>query len=143
MVSRQVDQQLDIYAARLNLNADQREELKQIMLLRMTQMHLHFNTSGAERRDDDNGVPMSIRNDIDNLTAEILSPDQFDKYDEIRAQKIEFRSAMIAAAQPSQIVPQFGLTETQKDQVYSIYYNQSLEMTDGFRTPRACRNRNS
>ncbi len=135
MMSRQVDQQLDIYATRLNLNADQREELKEIMLLRMTQMRLRFNPHGAERREDDNGAPMITQNDIDNLAAEILSLDQFDEYDEIRTQEIESRSEMMATAQLSQIAPQLGLTETQKDQVYSIYYSQSLEMTDGFVNP--------
>jgi Spy/CpxP family protein refolding chaperone len=42
---------------------------------------------------------------------------------------------MMATAQLSQIAPQLGLTETQKDQVYSIYYNQSLEITEGFMDP--------
>ncbi len=135
MMSRQVDQQLDIYAARLNLNTDQREQLREIMLLRMTQMRLRFNPNGSERREDDNGAPMITQNDIDNLAAEILSPDQLDEYDEMRTQEIESRSEMMATAQLSQIAPQLGLNETQKDQVYSIYYNQSLEMTEGFTDP--------
>jgi Spy/CpxP family protein refolding chaperone len=135
MMSRQVDQQLDIYTARLNLSAEQREQLKEVMLLRMTQMRLRFNPNGAERSEDENGAPMITQNDIDNLAAEILSPDQLDEYDEMRAQEIESRSEMMATAQLSQIAPQLGLTETQKDQVYSIYYNQSLEITEEFMDP--------
>jgi len=135
MMSRQVDQQLDIYTARLNLSAEQREQLKEVMLLRMTQMRLRFNPNGAERSEDENRAPMITQNDIDNLAAEILSPDQLDEYDEMRAQEIESRSEMMATAQLSQIAPQLGLTETQKDQVYSIYYNQSLEITEEFMDP--------
>lgn len=135
MMSRQVDQQLDIYAARLDLNDEQREQLKEIMLLRMTQMRVRFTPNGEERFEDDNGAPMITQTDIDNLAAEILSPDQLDEYDEMRNQENESRSEMMATAQLSQIAPQLGLTETQKDQVYAIYYNQSLEMTDRFTNP--------
>ncbi len=135
MMSRQVDQQLDIYTARLNLSADQSEQLREIMLLRMTQMRTRFNINGTEQREDENGAPMITQNDIDNLAAEILSPEQLEEYDEMRAQENASRSEMMATAQLSQIAPQLGLTETQKDQVYSIYYNQSLEMTDRFMNP--------
>ncbi len=139
MMERQVDQQLDIYAARLNLNADQREQLKEIMLLRMSQMRMRFSPDGAERLEDENGAPIITQNDIDNLAADILSPDQLDEYDEMRAQEDEARSEMMATAQLSQIAPQLGLSETQKDQVFSIYYEQSLTMNEGFMQPEQMR----
>lgn len=134
MMERQVDQQLDIYAARLNLNPDQREQLKEIMLLRM-----RFSPDGAERLEDENGAPIITQNDIDNLAADIPSPDQLDEYDEMRAQEDEARSEMMATAQLSQIAPQLGLSETQKDQVFSIYYEQSLTMNEGFMQPEQMR----
>ena len=90
----------------------------------MTQIRLRFNLPGAERREDDNGSPIITQIDIDNFAAEILSPYQFGEYDEIRTQEIESRSEMIATPQLSQIAPQLGLTETQKDQVYSIFCSQ-------------------
>tara|TARA_B110000459_G_scaffold161671_1_gene177811 strand:- start:423 stop:722 length:300 start_codon:yes stop_codon:yes gene_type:complete len=53
----------------------------------------------------------------------------------MRAQKQSARSEMMATAQLTQIAPQLGLSETQKDKVYSVYYEQSLDMGDNFGNP--------
>ncbi len=136
MMSRQVDRQLDVYAARLNLNDEQRAQLKEIMLMRMTQIRFRFGPDGAERTEDDNGAPLITQSDIDNLAADILSPEQLYEYDEMRAQEQAARSEMMATAQLTQIAPQLGLSEEQKDRVYSIYYEQSLGMEQGYANPQ-------
>lgn len=135
MMSRQVDNQLDIYAARLNLNDEQRARLKEVMLMRFSQMPLHFGPDGGGRTEDENGAPLITQSDIDDLAADILSPEQLEEYDEMRAQEQSARSEMMATAQLTQIAPQLGLSEAQKDQVYSVYYEQSLDMGDNFGNP--------
>lgn len=137
MMSRQVKQQVDIYPARLHLSDDQRGQLEEIMLMRMMQMRERIGPNGPRRVEGDQDSTFITQADIDNLAAEILSPDQLDEYDEMRAQENASRSEMMATAQLSQIAPQLGLSETQKNQVYAIYYNQSLEMTDGFIDPES------
>lgn len=130
MMNRQVDQQMDVYTARLNLTDDQRDQLGEMMLLRLTQRRIHFGPHGPLEIAD-NGAPLITQRDIDDLAAEILSEDQLDEYNEMQSQENASRSEMMATAQLSQIAPQLGLSESQKDQVYSIYYNQSLERSDG------------
>tara|TARA_B110000483_G_C18202514_1_gene545867 strand:+ start:425 stop:931 length:507 start_codon:yes stop_codon:yes gene_type:complete len=58
MMSRQVDNQLDIYAARLNLNDEQRARLKEVMLMRFSQMPLRFGPDGGGRTEDENGATL-------------------------------------------------------------------------------------
>lgn len=135
MMTRQVNQQLDVYAARLNLSDDQRSQLEEIMLLRMLQFRERMGPGGPRSVDHDSDTPLITQNDIDNLAAEILSASQLEEYDEMRAQEIASRSEMMATSQLSQIAPQLGLSEEQKDLVYTIYYNQSMQMTDGPMNP--------
>ncbi|MDB4474345.1 hypothetical protein N9023_05005 [Opitutaceae bacterium] len=136
MMARQVDNQLDIYAARLDLNDEQRARLREVMLMRSSQMPLRFRPEGGSRTEDENGAPLITQSDIDNLAADILSPEQLEDYNEMRAQEQSARSEMMATAQLTQIAPQLGLSEAQKDQVYSVYYEQSLDLGDNFGNPR-------
>ena len=55
----------------------------------------------------------------------------------MRAQEDASRSEMMATAQLSQIAPQLGLSEDQKDEVFAIYYDQAMEMTSGMMNPQA------
>lgn len=135
MMRKQVDRQLDIYAARLNLNDDQRSRLEEIMLLRFTQMGERMGR-GPHVQADANDSPFITQRDIDDLFSEILSFEQLEEYDEMRAQEIASRSEMMATAQLSQIAPQLGLSEEQKNRVYGIYYNLSFDMTSDFADPQ-------
>jgi len=136
MMKRQAKQQLDIFAARLDLNDYQRGKLEEIMLLPMMQLPTRFGPDGPQSASDIS-TPMITQRDIDDLSAEILDPDQLSEYAEMRAQEDALRSAMMATARLSQIAPQLGLREDQKDEVFSIYYEQAMEMTSGMMDPQA------
>ncbi len=135
MMSQQVNRELDVYAARLNLSDSQRSQLEEVMLLRMLQFRERMGPHGPRTAEPGEDVTLITQADIDNLAAEILSPSQLEEYEEMRAQEVASRSEMMATSQLSQIAPQLGLSEEQKDQVYAIYYNQSLQMTDGVMNP--------
>jgi len=132
MMQAQVDRQLDIYSARLNLSDQQRSKLQEMMLLRFMQMGRRL--GGDDAQDD---TPRITQNDIDDLAAEILNEPQLDEYNEMRNQEIASRSEMMATAQLSQIAPQLGLSEDQKNQAYGIYYEQSLDLGSGISDPVA------
>ena len=136
MMKRQVQQQLDIFAARLDLNDYQRGKLEEIMLMRMMQLRTRFGPNGPEPASD-TGTPMITQQDVDDLAAEILDPDQLREYDEMRAQEDVSRSEMMATAQLSQIAPKLGSSEDQKDEVFGIYYDQAMGMNSGMMEPQA------
>lgn len=135
MMQAQVDRQLDIYSARLNLNDDQRSKLQEMMLLRFMQMGRRFSHGDEEASQDE--TPRITQRDIDDLAAEILNEPQLGEYNEMRNQEIASRSEMMATAQLSQIAPQLGLSEEQKNQAYGIYYDQSLDLGSGISDPVA------
>lgn len=133
MMQAQVNRQLDIYTARLNLSASQRSQLEEIMLLQFTQMGPRMGGQFMQGGGETNDSPRITQSDIDDLSREILSDEQLAEYEEMRAQENVSRSEMMATAKLSQIAPQLGLTEEQKNQAYGIYYDQSLDMkTDTF-----------
>ena len=136
MMKRQVQQQLDIFAARLDLNDYQRGKLEEIMLMRMMQLRTRFGPNGPEPASD-TGTPMITQQDVDDLAAEILDPDQLREYDEMREQEDVSRSEMMATAQLSQIAPKLGSSEDQKDEVFGIYYDQAMGMNSGMMEPQA------
>ena len=136
MMKRQVQQQLDIFAARLDLNDYQRGKLEEIMLMRMMQLRTRFGPNGPEPASD-TGTLMITQQDVDDLAAEILDPDQLREYDEMRAQEDVSRSEMMATAQLSQIAPKLGSSEDQKDEVFGIYYDQAMGMNSGMMEPQA------
>ena len=136
MMKRQVQQQLDIFAARLDLNHYQRGKLEEIMLMRMMQLRTRFGPNGPEPASD-TGTPMITQQDVDDLAAEILDPDQLREYDEMREQEDVSRSEMMATAQLSQIAPKLGSSEDQKDEVFGIYYDQAMGMNSGMMEPQA------
>lgn len=136
MMKRQVQQQMDIFAARLDLNDYQRGKLEEIMLMRMMQLRTRFGPNGPEPASDTD-TPMITQQDVDDLAAEILDPNQLREYDEMRAQEDASRSEMMATAQLSQIAPKLGLSEDQKDEVFGIYYDQAMGMNSGMMEPQA------
>lgn len=136
MMKRQVQQQLDIFAARLDLNDYQRGKIEEIMLMRMMQLRTRFGPNGPQPASD-TSAPMITQRDIDDLATEILDPDQLSEYNEMRAQEDASRSEMMATAQLSQIAPQLGLSEDQKDEVFAIYYDQAMEINSGMMNPQA------
>lgn len=136
MMTRQVKQQLDVVATRLELIDFQRAKLEEIMLMRMMQMPTRFGPNGSQPSSDTD-TPMITQQDIDDLAAEILDPDQIREYDEMKAQEDASRSEMMATAQLSQIAPKLGLSENQKDEVFAIYYDQAMGMNSGMMEPKA------
>ena len=106
------------------------------MLMRMMQLRTRFGPNGPEPASD-TGTPMITQQDVDDLAAEILDPDQLREYDEMRAQEDASRSEMMATAQLSQIAPKLGLSEDQKDEVFGIYYDQAMGMNSGMMEPQA------
>ncbi len=134
MISQQISHQLDIYSVRLNLSPDQRAQMEDLMVARFMQMH--------DRRGHGPNEPgqyeqsFITQRDIDDLAAEMLSPEQLDEYNEMRQQETAARSEMMATAQMSQIAPQLGLSEEQKNQVYGIFYDQSIDVASGFSNPQ-------
>lgn len=88
---------------------------------------------GGQFIQEGSDTPRITQSDIDDLSREILSDEQLAEYEEMRAQENASRSEMMATAQLSQIAPQLGLSEKQKNQAYGIYYDQSINMqTDSF-----------
>ena len=136
MMTRQVKQQLDVVATRLDLTDFQRSKLEEITLMRMMQMPTRFGPNGPQPSSDTD-TPMITQQDIDDLAAEILDPDQLREYDEMRAQEDASRSEMMATAQLSQIAPKLGLSEDQKDEVFNVYYDQAMGMNSGMMEPQA------
>jgi len=133
MMKAQVNGQLDIYAARLNLSASQRSQLEEIMLLQFSQMGPMMGGQFMQEGGETSDSPRITQSDIDDLASEILSDEQLAEYEKMRAQENASRSEMMATAQLSQIAPQLGLSEEQKNQAYGIYYDQSIDMqTDTF-----------
>lgn len=53
MMRAQVDRQLDIYSARLNLSEVQRDKLSEMMMLRFMKMSSPFQPGGDERDSPD------------------------------------------------------------------------------------------
>ena len=136
MMKRQVKQQLDVVATRLDLTDFQRSKLEETMLMRMMQMPTRFGPNGPQPSSDTD-IPMITQQDIDDLAAEILDPDQLREYDEMRAQEDASRSEMMVTAQLSQIAPKLGLRENQKNEVFAIYYDQAMGMNSGMMEPEA------
>ena len=136
MMTRQVKQQLDVVATRLELTDFQRAKLEEIMRMRMMQMPTRFGPNEPQPSSDTD-TPMITQQDIDDLAAEILDPDQIREYDEMRAQEDASRSEIMATAQLSQIAAKLGLSENQKDEVFAIYYDQAMGMSSGIMEPEA------
>ncbi len=59
--------------------------------------------------------------------SEVMTPEQFDAYQEYQAAVQQSRVETGATAQMNAIAPQLGLTDAQKDAVYALFY-QNLEM---------------
>jgi hypothetical protein len=86
MMQAQVNRQLDIYTARLNLSASQRSQLEEIMLLQFTQMGPRMGGQFMQGGGETNDSPRITQSDIDDLSREILSDEQLAEYEEMRAQ---------------------------------------------------------
>lgn len=106
-----LDRTTSVLASRLNLSEDQLGKLKTLQ-----------DEMIAQRLNRD--LAPEQRLDFEAELASLLTPEQFDEYQEFRQEQREARNEAEAGARLAQMGPILELTDAQKDQVFAaLYYN--------------------
>lgn len=130
-MEQQAVRQTDIYRNRLNLTDEQAAAFEDFILAQHQQMFERIEVARGGGSVSIKAGEMIKRSDLRNLAEEVLTPEQLEGFDTIQREQRESRNEMMATAQMSQYAPMLGLSDEQKDEMYSLFYSEADQMGEG------------
>lgn len=130
-----VDQIVMKYQGRLNLLPEQRQKLHDLLLLKQERMHAAM---ASRFGDPDAPAPaeeMISDQEVLDLARDFMSEEQVAEFQRVQEEERRAHREMIATARLGQIAPMLGLSESQKDAVYGVYYSEAAKTEEGFFRP--------
>jgi hypothetical protein len=131
MFARQTEQRMLLLKSRLHLTPDQEAAVRAALDDEQKRNEAMFSRMSQDGKMDPQAMA-DFRNakPFDQVLNDILTPDQQAAYQQVQADQKASQAEVGAAVQMSQLGPLLGLTDAQKDQVYSVLCQNQMNMQD-------------
>lgn len=132
---RFAEQQVSRYSMQLDLSAEQKQKLQDLLLLKQQRFHEMMMT-GRQGAKGANPLSELIKDsEVLDVARGFMSEEQVATFARIQEDERKARNEMMATARLGDIAPVLGLDEAQKDALFGLYYSEAEQMEDGVFTP--------